>query len=74
MESIVIRLKAIGIISTGGFEMQKEQIADLLYRLISVDRTSISIDNGIVNINQNGQKISLTMNANTVIRNSISRF
>jgi len=54
--------------------MQKEQIADLLYRLISVDRTSISIDNGIVNINQNGQKISLTMNANTVIRNSISRF
>jgi tRNA threonylcarbamoyladenosine modification (KEOPS) complex Pcc1 subunit len=74
MESIAIRLKAIGIISTGGFEMQKEQIADLLYRLISVDRTSISIDNGIVSISQNGLKVSLTMNANTVIRNSISRY
>lgn len=49
-------------------------IADLLQKLLSVDRTTTSIDNGTLTVTQGGKTISIPINSNSTIRNTISKF
>jgi hypothetical protein len=51
-----------------------ENISKLLYDLLTIDRTTQSIDNGVLTIVQNGQSISLPLNFSNTIRQTNNRF
>jgi hypothetical protein len=51
-----------------------ENVANLFAELLKVDRTTQSIDNGVLTITQNGRSISLPINSSSIVRQTLSRF